>query len=111
MGGKEFTINNPLHQNYKHTRAIEDLLGDTLKAKVHSYVVYPNARSVKIDGEYANCSIDEVKRKISRHTSAVYNLSDCEQVLKTFAVASSKREELKHLHAEEVRHYLQKANV
>ena len=53
----------------------------------------------------------EIKRKISRHTSAVYNLSDCEQILKTFAVASSKRAQLKHLHTEEVRDYLQKANV
>ena len=111
LGGKEFTINNPLHQNYKHTKAIEALLGDTLKAKVHSYVVYPNARSVKIDGEQVDCSISEIKRKISCHTKAVYNLSDCEHILKTFAVASSKRAELKHLHAEEVRNYLQKANV
>ena len=72
---------------------------------------YPNARSVKIDGEQVDCSISEIKRKISCHTKAVYNLSDCEHILKTFAVASSKRAELKHLHAEEVRNYLQKANV
>jgi hypothetical protein len=106
LGGKEFDIINPLHQNYKHIRAIEDLLGADLKAKVHSYVVYPNARSVKIDGEHADYSIDEVKRKISRHIAPVYNLQDCEKILKTLAVASSKREELKHLHTAEVRAYL-----
>jgi hypothetical protein len=106
LGGKEFTIHNPLHQNYKHIRAIEDLLSSGLKAKVHSYVVYPKARSVKIDGEYVDCSIDEIKRKITRHTSSVYNLQDCERILKTLAVASSKREELRNIHTEEVQAYL-----
>lgn len=106
LGGKEFDMINPLRQNYKHTSAIEDLLGSNLKSKIHSYIVFPNARSVKIDGEYVNCSISEVMRKISQHKSPVYNLHDCERILKTFAYASSKRDELKARHREEVRAYL-----
>lgn len=106
LGGKEFNLHNPLHQNYKHTNAIADLLGANLKAKVHSYVVFPNARSVTIDGEYVNCSIDEIKRKITRHITPVYNLDDCEVILKSLAIASSKRDELKDVHKEEVRTYL-----
>lgn len=106
LGGKEFDVINPLHQNYKHINALEDLLGLNLRAKIHSYVVYPNARSVKIDGEYVNCSINEVKNKISRHKTRVYDLHDCERILKTLAYVSSKREELKGVHKEEVQAYL-----
>lgn len=106
LGGKEFSIINPLHQNYKHITAIADLLGVTLKAKVHSYVVYPNARSVTIDGEHVDCSVDEVMRKIERHTSPVYNLQDCERILKILALASSRRDELKNIHTQEVEAYL-----
>jgi hypothetical protein len=106
LGGKEFNLHNPLHQNYKHTHAVADLLGSSLKAKVHAYVVFPNARSVTIDGERVDYSIDEVKRKIGRHKSLVYNLQDCETILKMLAVASSKREDLKNLHVAEVRAYL-----
>jgi L-rhamnose mutarotase len=106
LGGKEFDIINPLRQNYKHTSALEDLLELNLKAKIHSYAVFPNARSVKIDGEYVNYSIDEVMRKISRHKMPVYNFHDCERILKTLAYASSKRDELKDIHVEEVKAYL-----
>lgn len=106
LGGKDFDIMNPLRQNYKHTTAVEELLGSVLKAKVHSYVVFPNARSVKIDEKYADCSIDEVKNKISHHKTPVYNLQDCETILKTLAIASTKRDELKNIHIEEVRAYL-----
>ena len=106
LGGKEFDIINPLRQNYKHTSAVEDLLGANLRAKVHSYIVFPNARSVKIDGEYVDCSIGETIKKISRHKSPIYDLHDCERILKSFAYASSKRDELKGRHKEEVQAYL-----
>lgn len=106
LGGKEYSFYNPYRQNYKHIEAIESLLGINLKAPVHSYVVFPNAHKVKVDGADVDLSINEVVRKITRHQRRVYNLFDCERILKTFAYASTKREELSSTHNQEVQAFL-----
>ena len=108
LGNKSYSFQNPYHQNYKHIKALENLLGPSLKTKIHSYVVFPYARHVKIDEAYYNASIDEVVRKITVHKSQRYNLQDCKTILKTIAYASSRQDELRKIHIEEVRRYLNK---
>lgn len=111
LGGKKFDTINPHRQNYKHIKALEDLLGANVKAKIHSYVVYPNAYSVKIDGKRVDYSINEVMRKISQHTANVYDLNACERILKTLAYASSQREHLKETHSQGVQAYLRRKSL
>ncbi|NCU37945.1 NERD domain-containing protein [Candidatus Saccharibacteria bacterium] len=97
---------NPFRQNYKHIRALESLLGLNLKAPIHSYIVFPNARDIKIDGTSRAASIQDVVNNISRHKTQIYNLQECERILRSLAYASSKKEELVGLHADEVRAYV-----
>jgi hypothetical protein len=102
LGKQEFELFSPYRQNYKHIRALAALLGENLKTPIHSYVVMPNAYVTKIDGEQADFSIRGVIRKIEKHNTPYYNLSDCERILKTLAYASEKSEDLLDAHVREV---------
>jgi hypothetical protein len=106
LGNRNYKLYNPHRQNYKHIKALEDLLGANLRAPIHSYVVFPNAKRVKIDGSDKILSIEHVLRMIANHTNHVYNLPEYEHILKTLAYASSKHDELDAAHQQEVRTYL-----
>ncbi len=106
LGGQEFGVVNPLRQNVKHIKALEQLLGYNLRAKIHSYAVFPNAEYVKVDGEYYGATIEQVVRNITMHKSRIYNLHECERILKSLAYASSKSDELRQTHVSEVKAYL-----
>lgn len=106
LGKKSYVIYNPFKQNYKHVRALESLLGPNLRAPIHSYVVFPNARNIKINGTSRAAGIRDVVWNISCHKTPVYSLEECEKILKCLAYASSKKDELLPIHANEVREYL-----
>lgn len=111
LGNQEFKIYNPFRQNYKHTKALEVLLESEIKASLHSYVVFPNARKIKIDGSERIASIEEVVRQISQHKKQIYNLADCERILKKLAYASSMSAQLADIHKSEVQAYLNLKSV
>lgn len=106
IGNQKFRLYNPLRQNYKHTKAIEQLLGINVKAPVHSYVVFPRAHKLTIDSDNVTNNLAEVNRKISRHTQRVYNPHEYGRILKTLAFANSKSGELSDIHRHEVGAYL-----
>jgi hypothetical protein len=106
IGPQTHCLPNPLRQNYKHTKAIELLLGANVKAPIHSYVVFPNAQKISVDSTFVTKSISDLTEKISKHKQPIYNLHDCERILKTLAYASSKSSELTEVHAQEVQAYL-----
>lgn len=106
LGNHEYKLFNPHRQNYKHIKALENLLGIAVKAPIHSYVVFPNAKRIKVDGSDKILSIEHVLRMIANHTNHVYSLPEYERILKTLAYASSKREELTQTHQQEVQAYL-----
>lgn len=106
IGKQKFQLYNPLRQNYKHTKALEQLLGTNIKAPIHSYAVFPNADKLTIDSENVTTDVVEINEKISNHKNQIYNLHECERILKTLAHASSKSSELSDLHKHEVGEYL-----
>lgn len=46
----KYKLYNPIWQNYAHTKAIEKLLGDKLKAPIIPFILFPNSEKIKIDG-------------------------------------------------------------
>lgn len=106
LGGNEYDFYNPIHQNYKHTKAIQNLLGSEIKVPIHSLVVFPNANKVVVDGTECDLSINGLVRLISNHTKQIYNLDECTQILKTLAYASTQKSELAEAHKQEVREFL-----
>ncbi len=79
--GKKHSFQNPLHQNYKHTKAIEEILGDT--KNIHSIVTFvgecefrtdmPN--NVFLGGRYINY--------IKSFSNPIFRTSEVNQIIQT----------------------------
>ncbi len=111
LGGKPFGLYNPIHQNYKHVKAIESLIGSNLRAPVHSYILFKNAYKLKIDSNSVFSSSDDMWNRIEKHQTIRYSIEEYEIILRTLVYASSKRHELIGPHIQEVQKYLSDINV
>lgn len=106
IGNRKFRVYNPLRQNYKHTKALEQLLGAHIKAPIHSYVIFPQAHRITVDTDTVMNDVTQINKKITRHTRQVYDVHEYGRILKTLAYASSRSSELADMHAYEVNAYL-----
>lgn len=107
LHNKEYNFNSPFRQNGHHVRALEVLLGQNLRAPVHSYIAFPNATKVVVDGAIEDMSPYGVVSKINNHTEVIYDPPAIERIAKTLAHAATYRDELRDRHAEEVREYVE----
>lgn len=106
IGSQKYELYSPIRQNYTHTKALEQLLGANIKAPIHSYVVFPNASKLTVDSKNVTIDAVEINEKISKHKQQIYNLHECERILKALAYASSKSDSLSEAHKQEVASYL-----
>jgi len=104
---KSYPLHNPYRQNKHHIRSLEFLLGQYLRAPIHSYIAFPYARKVVVDGRIEDMSIPGVIKMISDHNHLIYTDSDIEKIAKTLAHAATYRDKLRDRHKEEVRSYLE----
>lgn len=106
LARQKYKMNSPYRQNMHHVKSIERYLHGMLRAPVHSYLAFPNAQKVVIDGIEEDTSPSGVMSKIQKHTHTVYDLHAVERIAKSLAYMASKRDELRDLHIDEVRRYL-----
>lgn len=111
LGDNKYQVYNPIKQNYKHTKALENLLFGNIKAPVHSYVVFPYAKKVMVDGARVDSTIGGVVQKLSRINTKIYDQNECERIIKTLSFASGKSEKLRTTHEYEVQAYLRSRTV
>lgn len=79
--GKKHSFQNPLHQNYKHTKALEEILGDT--KNIHSIVTFVGECEFKTDmpnnvflgGRYINY--------IKSFSNPIFRTSEVNQIIHT----------------------------
>ncbi len=107
LGRQQYGMYNPYRQNEYHAKSLENLLHGMIKAPIHSYIAFPNAYKVIVDGKLCDMSIHGIMNKINQHTRPVYDLSSVERIAKTLAYAASKREELRPYHIAEVRKHVE----
>lgn len=104
--GKPFEINSPFRQNRHHVASLEILLQDVLRAPIHSYIAFPNAKKVVVDSKIEDMTPHGVVSKIIRHDRVVYGLEDVERIAKTLAHAATFREQLRDRHIDQVKSFL-----
>lgn len=104
--GKPFEMNSPFRQNRHHVSSLEMLLSNTLKAPVHSYIAFPNARKVVVDNKIEDMTPSGVVSKIVRHDRIIYDAPDVERIAKILAHAGTFREQLRDRHANEVKAFI-----
>lgn len=99
-------VHNPLHQNYKHVRALHDLLGTNIKSEIKSYVIYTNATDVHVDSDRVFMGVEAMEAEISKYHSQIYSMKECRRILKILAIANVRSRGLRETHVREVRAYL-----
>lgn len=108
LGGKKFDLYSPILQNKHHVQSLEHLLRARLRAPIHSYVVFPQARSVKLDKKWHDLTLGATLERIRKHQRNVYTLGDMEVIAKGLAIASSYSgsPSLRQEHTKEVQAYI-----
>jgi hypothetical protein len=106
LGNKNYTFYSPLRQNKHHVRSLEYLLRSRLKSPIHSYIVFPSAHKVKINGQVVDLTLKNTIKKIENHRREVYTLEDVEAIAKGLAYVSTRSLEFRNGHIESVKEYI-----
>ena len=90
---------NPLWQNYAHTKAIEELVKSKYpKARILSFVVFPNAEKLKISGTDSVGYMRDIIRKIKNYKVQVFTDTERDEIYNILASANIQNKELRKLH-------------
>lgn len=99
-------IQNPIHQNYKHIRALEDLLRGHLKGPIQSYVVFKGAHKLNVVEDNVLLGDDALELKIASSGRVLYSLEELNAIARKLAMAEVVSPYLRPLHIQEVNEYL-----
>lgn len=104
---EKISIPNPLRQNYKHVKAVEQLLGNRIKAPIHNYAVFTNAKKLNVDSQYVFSDMQAAQAKIDNHIKQIYSIEEWGEILDLLAKASSESAELLPIHIRTLSQYLE----
>lgn len=106
LAGRGYKFYNPLLQNDSHCRALQALLKGVQKSKVHNYVAFPFADTVKVSSNDVFTKGSELIRAISVHQAVIYSRQELTDIAYTIARYTSEYESMRVAHAENVLQYV-----
>lgn len=106
LGNKTYDLYNPMRQNNHHVESLEYLLRSRLKSPIHSYVVFPSARHVKVGDREVDLTLHHTVDRILNHKRIIYTNDDIEAIAKGLAYVSSKSPDFREDHVKAVREYI-----
>ena len=109
LHGRAYNLYNPTFQNNNHAKAITRLLLGKIKAKVHGFVVFPNAEKVKVNSGLVFNSTKELIETIAIHRSVIYSRQEMSEIAYILAKYTHQYEQLRDKHAQNVHVYLAKS--
>jgi len=107
LGGKSFDIYSPVRQNHHHVKSLEYLIRSRIKAPIHSYVVFPSAKKIMLNGNRVDLTLHATVERILNHTRQVYSFDDVTAISKGLAIVSSPSDLLREEHIESVKKYIE----
>lgn len=102
----KYRLNNPIHQNYAHIRAIEDILSSKLKVKPISLIVFPSADKIVIDDTQDVGSMPYIIRRILSCKTKVYTHRQVADIIQLVSQYNNQAPEEHRQHKKEVEAYL-----
>lgn len=98
----KYRLYNPIWQNYAHVKAIENLLGDKLKAPIIPLLVFPNSEKIKIDGCDLVGNGTEILDKITNYSTPIYSIEEYTEISNKIYTANITDKEALIIHNNEV---------
>ena len=105
------TFMNPGRQNYKHLKALERLLGDKLRAGIHTYSYFPKSYKVITDDKKLFTSHQEMWDEIRSHTKPVYSFEQTKEIAHLLAHESTRKEIRSIIHVATLKSHLASAKA
>lgn len=78
--GEVKKLYNPLHQNYGHARSLEKLLARYLRAPIHEFAPFTNAKFIDVQSDRVFTGRRALDERIARHTTRIYSDADMIQI-------------------------------
>lgn len=97
---------NPLHQNYKHLKALEKLLGSNIKTSIHSLIVFTGAKGVKTDSNQVLTSYDQLHNLLSHHINQCYSAYEYATICNKLLTLSTYSNYYLETHIQELQEYI-----
>ena len=106
LKGKDYSFYNPVFQNNNHAKALSLVLGQRLKSKVHSYVVFPYADKVKVNSPYVFTYTKDIIAIIDAHQKLIYNTQELSDIAYALAKYTKEYNARRDKHAGNVHEYV-----
>lgn len=94
---------NPVMQNETHVRALNELLGQKIKAPIVNIVVFPTADKFIMDGYDNVGSVNDLYETIATRHEKVYLFSEAKEITETIAKANMKHPDAHAYHVQAVK--------
>lgn len=107
LGPKSYELYSPIRQNNHHVKSLEYLIRSRIKSPIHSYIVFPSADKIMLNGNKVDLSLHSTVERIMNHNKQVYSFDDVTAIAKGLAIVSSPSDLLREEHIESVRKYIE----
>lgn len=104
--GERHRLYNPIRQNYKHIKALEQLLGNKIKAPIHSLVVFTGAKIVKVDSDQVLMGYGQLRDRLSHYATARYSANEYAEICDRLLASSIESDSWFETHVQELREYI-----
>ena len=106
--GKHEPFYNPIRQNYKHTQALNELLGARLNAPIHAFVLFTSTDKVNVDAPNNKVftSRNAMECVINSYSKQLYTPKEYREITQILRYATSVGTLVFSTHVTEVQHYL-----
>lgn len=105
------TFMNPGHQNYKHRKSLEKLLGDKLRDNTHTYCYFPKAYKVITNDTMLFTSHQQMWDAIRSRTKPVYSFEETKEIAQILAHESTRKEIRSIIHVATLKSHLASIDV
>ncbi len=100
-------VYNPFWQNYSHTKAVEQLLGERIKVMPVSLVVFPSADKLIVNDATNIGTTQDVIDRILTHRKQIYTTQQVADMIKLISKHNMRDSAAHRQHAKDVSAYLQ----
>lgn len=103
IGHSHTAIRNPLHQNYAHIKALEQLIASVCPTvKFHSIVVFTRVRELRVQSTSV-CHVRDLVRMIMRHRDHVLHATEVAEIHRYLSLVNNTDRTMRDAHRASVR--------
>lgn len=110
LGKESYKIYSPVRQNYYHIKTLNRLIGDLLNKAIESYIVFVNARKIKVKDINNIGNIEDLICFLSSKREIIYNDQEKQKIIARLEEIIQDQTLRRILHTEDAKKYVAMKN-